>query len=91
MAGYSRQSLFEIAEAERLLGYDEDAEVYRSGGRVFRRIRSGSAEYYRRILHALEQTDSLSKKIVATQEVNSSPQQIELNAGLPHGHPASEP
>jgi hypothetical protein len=39
MAGYSRQSLFEIAEAERLLGYDEDAEVYRSGGRVFRRIR----------------------------------------------------
>jgi hypothetical protein len=70
MAGYSRQSLFEIAEAERLsLGYDEDAEVYRSGGRVFRRIRSGSAEYYRRILHALEQTESLSKEIVATQEV----------------------
>jgi hypothetical protein len=68
MAGYSRQSLFEIAEAERLLGYDEDAEVYRCGGRVFRRIRSGSAEYYRRILHALEQTDSLSKEIVATQE-----------------------
>jgi SAM-dependent methyltransferase len=71
MAMRSPQKRFEIAEAERLLGYDEVAEVFRSRGGVFRRIRSANSEYYRRIVRALEQTDLLSTEIVGTQEIGT--------------------
>lgn len=53
---------------ERILGYDECAEIFRRDGRIFRGIYPGWGEYYRAILAELNQLPAASE-IVTTVDI----------------------